>query len=84
MRLSINTKDPGYRNDAGFYDIFFNGVILRNAITADEEARTVLCYVLDDRGQPVKHPDKPSTYMTETKKGEVHIQRRAATMRNGL
>lgn len=78
MRVSVNTFDPGYKDDAGFYDIFFKGVLMPNVITADEEEKMILCWVYDDRGQRIKHPDKPGHYLTEMKFGEVHLQRRKA------
>lgn len=76
MRVSILERDIGYRADAGFFDIFLNGVLIRHAITADEEQRAMLVYILDDNGRPIKNPDQPREYLTEVKKGEVHIRKR--------
>lgn len=85
MRLSVIPTDPGYREDAGFYHVFFKGIILRNVITADEEKGEVLCYVQDNNGNAIKHPDKPGTFLTETKRGEVHIQQKeTARVRNKI
>lgn len=56
MRLSVDPNDPGFDLEKSVRaKIFFNGVQINNAITADEEKRLVVRYVLDEAGR-IKDP----------------------------
>ncbi len=51
MRLSCNLSDPGFSPECFKFDIFFNGEILNNCITADEEEGFALVYRTDENGR---------------------------------
>ena len=43
IRVSCDPKDPGFRADAHRFDVFCDGVLLENWVTADEETGWARC-----------------------------------------
>lgn len=53
MRISVDEQDIGFDPKINTYksSVYLNGELCHNAITADEEAGMVICWVFKDRTQ---------------------------------
>lgn len=75
MRLSGDKKDKGHRYGPTAWGarIFFNGVEVRNVVTADEEEGFILQIVVDASGLAQLAPCG-TEILTEKKYGKVRIE----------
>lgn len=53
MRISVDTNDPGYRDDVPLWGakVYLDGVLLDACVTADEEHGLAICYDLSPEGK---------------------------------
>lgn len=76
MRLSIRKEDPDYADSATTCAVYLDDVPQYNAITADEEAGTILRYATDAHGAIMLDPDRPGYLLEELVHGVVRIELR--------
>ena len=50
MRVSVDKDDEGYVIDSSLYEVQFNGKLINNCITADEEKGFCLVYSKKNNG----------------------------------
>ena len=53
MRISVDKHDPGYNPTVFGSEVFLNGEILNNCITADDEKGIAIVYETDNAGNHV-------------------------------
>lgn len=73
MRVSVNTTDPGFINDAWRYRVKLDGSFADYCVTADEEEGYVICYVKDEEGNFKIDPENYTCLQMQIKFGEVQI-----------
>jgi hypothetical protein len=71
MRVSVKPSDPGFCAYAYNYEAYFNGICLKNCVTADEELGFVLCYKLNQDGRMIE--DEKGYPVEEILYGDVKI-----------
>jgi hypothetical protein len=71
-RISIDSNDPGYREDHGNFLVLLDGEMVRFVLTADEVAGEILCDLLDDEGDPVS---RDGEWVLQKRTGRVEIRR---------
>lgn len=70
MRISADPKSPHYSSRCRHASVFLNGVPLKQCVTADEEAGTVECLPVDQRGD-ITHDGEFAEL--QVLRGQVHI-----------
>lgn len=82
MRVSIRPSDPGHANFLGFglHDVYLNGRLVFDCITADEELGLIVRHARDENGRYLLQPTTDSDgneyeeIVTETIRGKVEIR----------
>lgn len=71
MRKSVKKDDPGYDPQAYKYSVYFNGRLLHDCFTADEERGEAFVYERDGSGR--LYYDDTGQLAFERKCGRVNI-----------
>lgn len=71
-RVSVDQDDPGWSLFASLFRVFVNGIERNHVITADEEQRIAICYVIDSRGNYCID-SQTRAFKRETLRGDVAI-----------
>jgi hypothetical protein len=73
MRVSCDSSDPGYANFQGYgkHEVLLNGIVVPEAITADEERGEIVRWARDEFG--VWIIDEREWLVRELVRGKVEI-----------
>lgn len=72
MRVSCDSSDPGYANYLGYgkHEVLLNGIVVPEAITADEERGEIVRWARDEFGEWVVDG---SDLVRELVRGKVEV-----------